>query len=300
MMVTNPLHDEIELTLDEWTKNRLDYTDEKLVNEKLNIFYNSYNSFLCFQHGCFVPAWTRYHLLLDVVVPNDRRVIYCDTDSAKTIDHELCQPSIDKYNAWAVGIRQARLAELGYTIDFPDLGVFDWETKDGAYWGFLTWGAKKYLIQNRYGMFQITVAGLSKKSGDYIRYWSDFQPGTIFAPDVSGRTISKYCTNGANWGGAWFSAECSDADGILSGFLEVQDGGGCRIEDTTYRLSVSESYEILLSSQGDGLDEWREQNSDLLITKDKRLHVARPEIETETIDFEIIKDKRNLYKVNFR
>lgn len=300
MMVTSPLHDEIELTLDQWKKERLDYTDLNVVNMELARFYNSYNSFLAYQWGVFVPAWTRYHLWLDIILPNDKNIVYCDTDSAKVVNHAECKPSFDRYNAWAVGIRQARLKQLGYDIDFPDLGVFDWETeKTGPYWGFLTWGAKKYMVQDNYGMYHITVAGLSKKAGRYIRYWSDFQPGTIFAPDVSGRTISRYCSNGVWEYGALFAAECDDSDGLLSGYREVQDGGGCRIEDTTYRLSVSESYEILLAGTGDGLDEWRRQNSDLLISKDNRLHVSRPEVETEEIDFEIIRDKRNLYKVNF-
>lgn len=298
MMVTSPLHDEIELSFEQWTKKRLDYTDTALINEKLNTFYDSYNSFLPYQWGVFVPAWTRYHLWLDVILPNDKRIVYCDTDSAKTVQHDLCQPSFDKYNAWANDIRRRRLRDLDIEKDFPDLGVFDWETESGAYWGFLTWGAKKYLVQDNYGMFHATVAGLSKKAGQYIRYWSDFQPGTIFAPDISGRTISKYCNNGVQWGSTYFAAECSDADGILSGYLEIQDGGGCRIENTTYRLSVSESYEMLLAT--DGLDAWREQNSDLMLTKNERIHVSRPEIEKDTIDFEIIKDKRNLYKVNFR
>ncbi|MBR2017841.1 MAG: hypothetical protein IKA00_11235, partial [Prevotella sp.] len=229
MMVTNPLHDEIVLTLDEWIKNRLDYTDEKLVGKQLEGFYRSRNNFLAYQWGVFVPAYTRYHLWVDIIIPNDRNVLYCDTDSAKVINRTQCLPAIEKYNEWAQLARQKRLADLGYTVDFPDLGYFDHETKDGAWAGFLTWGAKKYLVQDKDGAFHMTVAGLSKKAVKYIKGFEDFRPGTIFGPDVSGRTVSHYITN------------------VADGY----DGGGCWIENTTYRLSVAEAYEILLSVRDD-------------------------------------------------
>lgn len=278
MMVTSMLHDEISLTFEEWKKVRLDYTDEKLIGEKLEAFYKSRNNFLAYQWGVFVPAYTRYHLWVDIIIPNDKNVLYCDTDSAKIINRTQCLPAIERYNAWAKEVRQKRLAELGYHNDFPDLGYFDHETKDGAWAGFLTWGAKKYLVQHQDGSFHMTVAGLSKKAVKYIQGFEDFRPGTIFGPDVSGRTVSHYITN------------------VADGY----DGGGCWIENTTYRLSIAEAYEILLSGRDSkSIDEWRQSNSDLFITKEKRYHVNRPEFEKEDIDFEIIRDKRNLYHVNF-
>ena len=277
MMVTALLHDAIELNDTEWKRVFLDYADKNAINEQLNTYYNSYNSFLPYQVGIFVPNYTRFHLWHDIIIPNDKRVVYCDTDSAKVVDMEKCLPSIAKYNDWARGVRQGRLKMLGYENDFPDLGIFDHETADGAYQGFCTWGAKKYLVKDHTGVFKMTVAGLSKKAVSVISDWTDFIPGTIFGPDVSGRTVSRYVDNPENqWG----------------------DGGGCWIENTTYRLSVSDSFEILLSERdGLTLEEWEEQNSDLYLTKTERYHLARPERENFNIDLDIIKEKRNLYKV---
>lgn len=277
MLVTALLHDAIELEDTEWKRVFLDYSDKDAVNDQLAKYYNSWNSFLAYQWGVFVPAWTRFHLWHDIIIPNDKRVIYCDTDSAKVVDMKKCLPSIAKYNEWAKGVRQERLKMLGYENDFPDLGIFDHETADGAYLGFCTWGAKKYLVKDHTGVFKMTVAGLSKKAVCVISDWSDFIPGTIFGPDVSGRTVSRYVDNPEN---------------------EWNDGGGCWIENTTYRLSVSDSFEILLSERdGITLEEWEERNSDLYLTKTGRYHLARPEREDFDIDLDIIKEKRNLYKV---
>ena len=277
MMVTALLHDTIELDGTEWKRVLLDYNNLPTVQEQLDIFYKSYNSFLSYQVGVFVPNWTRYHLWKDIIIPNDKRVVYCDTDSAKVINKDLCLPSINRYNAWATSVRHSRLTQLGYESDFPDLGIFDYETSSGSYQGFLTWGAKKYLVKDATGKFKMTVAGLSKKAVKYIEDWPDFIPGTIFGADISGRTVSRYINNPEN---------------------QWNDGGGCWIDNTTYRLSVSENFEILLADRdGISLAEWEAQNSDLYITSDHRYHVARPEHEPDLIDFKIIKQKRNLYKV---
>lgn len=277
MMVTSLLHDAIELNDTEWKRVFLDYDNETEVNEQLRKYYGSYNSFLPYQCGVFVPAWTRYHLWNDIIIPNDKNIVYCDTDSAKVVNRLQCLPSIEKYNDWAVNVRQGRLKQLGYSEDFPDLGFFDWETEHETYGGFITWGAKKYLVRDHLGRFSMTVAGLSKKAVRVIRYWSDFVPGTIFGPDVSGRTVSRYIDNPEN---------------------QWNDGGGCWIEETTYRLSVSDNFEILLADRdGLGLEEWEALNSDLYLTDTGRYHVARPETERELINIDIIREKRNLYKV---
>lgn len=277
MFVTSILHDEITLNGTEWTKDYLNYEDKKAVNERLAEYYNSWNSFLPYQAGVFVPAWTRYHLW-DFILKQDKNILYCDTDSAKVLNLEACREDVKHYNEWAEGIRKARLTQLGIDKDYPDLGIFDHETAKGSYKGFLTWGAKKYLILTHDNQYKMTVAGLSKKAVAYIEGFSDFQPGTIFGPDVSGRTISRFIDNPDN---PW------------------NDGGGCMIEDTTYRLSVSKAFEILLSGRdGVPLEEWQARNSDLYITTDKRIHVARPEVENDELDIEVIREKRNLYKVN--
>lgn len=277
MSVTSPLHDEIFIDGVDWEKKRIDYNNKEIVNEKLNEFYESWNSFLPYQWGVFVPAWTRFHLWNDIIIPNDKRIVYCDTDSAKVIDMDECLPSINKYNKWVSDVKKERFSSLGIEKEYPDLGYFDHETDTkhgGAYVGFKTLGAKKYLIQKADGKFYMTVSGLSKKAVEYINSFDDFRPGTIFDAGVSGRTVSHCITNQ----------------------VETYDNGGCWIENTTYRISYSDSYETLLSER-DGItkDEFRTDNSDLLITKNGRYSMQKILEGEEKINIGVIRDKRNLY-----
>lgn len=277
MMVTSIIHDDITIDGVDWKKDYVDYDDREVVQKRLDQFYMNRNNFLSYQWGVFVPAWTRFHLWHDIIIPNDRRIVYCDTDSAKMIDRESCLPAIFKYNKWAEDIRKKRLADLGYTEDFPDLGVFDWETEKTGAVRFITHGAKKYLTQDKTGKFHLTVAGLSKKAVQYIQSFDDFRPGTIFSENVSGRTTSHFLTNQ----------------------VATYDNGGCWIESVTYRLSLSRDYERLLAER-DGLtiEEIQQTYSDLYIDTDRRLHMGKIEaLEDETVDLKVIRDKRNLFMV---
>lgn len=279
MAVTSPIHDEIVLDGLEWDKIRVDFTSADAIGEKLEEFYKNRNNFLPYQWGIFVPAYTRYHLWNDFILqqapdgtyPCDHYSAYFDTDSAKVINREACQFAIDKYNTWANQARKDRLAALGIETDFPDLGVFDWETSGGAWDGFKTLGAKKYCVQIG-DKFFTTVSGLSKSAARYIRSFDDFSPGTLFDEDVSGRTASHCITN---------EVDC------------YGDGGGCWIENVTYKLGISNDYDLHLN-YGD-----RFPYSRLTIHKDGyEIRETEDVYDDNYIDLKIIRDKRNIYGVN--
>ncbi len=270
MMVTNPIRDVVELDGVEWKKERINYSDVETMEGLLDEFYKSYNSFLPYQWGVFVPAWTRYHLWMDFIIKNDRRVLYCDTDSAKVIDCAECMPYVEKYNKWVRETMEKRLADLGITESFPDLGIFDHETADGAWRGFKTLGAKKYMVEDADGKFHTTVAGMSKAAVKYIEGFDDFTPGVTFAADISGRTISRCIDNPVDCFG---------------------DGGGCWIEETTYQLSISDDY--VIHANYPEKYTW----SDLVISGSGRSHSGDFHRQ-ERINIKLIKDKRNIYGVD--
>ena len=161
----------------------------------------------------------------DIVSKIDRNVLYCDTDSAKVINREECLDVVNGYNDYAKYKVELAIKRYGLEYTLPDLGVFDWETrKKGSWLKFKTFGAKKYIYQERDGKLYMTVSGLSKKAVNYLTSIEDFEVFTTFDADVSGRTISHPTTNA----------------------IETYDNGGTWIEDTTYTLSISPEYGALI------------------------------------------------------
>lgn len=223
MFVQDPIHDVIELSNTEWTVKHTSITDKTEISEQLDRFYKSYRSFLPYQIGIFIPAYTRYHLLYDIVSKIDRNVLYCDTDSAKIINREECIEVINEYNKFVK--YKIENCKKRYEIDFdlPDLGRFDWETEKEPWKAFKTYGAKKYIYENSAGL-HMTVAGLSKKAVKYLKKIDDFKIFTTFECGVSGRTIAHPTTNN----------------------IKTYDNGATWIEDTTYTLSISPEYAALI------------------------------------------------------
>lgn len=279
MAVTNPLHDEVSFNTDKckWSVSLLDYSDRAAVSEALDQFYSSRKSFLPYQVGVFVPAWTRYHLWMDFILRdgNDSRTVYCDTDSAKVVEKVACLSSIDAYNRWAASVRSERLKSLGLDPElYPDLGRFDCETaKTGAYREFRTLGAKKYAYLED-GKIHSTVSGLSKSASAALRSMDDFVPGVVFGPGVSGRTVTVPVTNTDNpWG----------------------DGGGLWLRDTSYTLGVGADYEdyagihdrrpVLIERDGDGY---------------RYTQLDDPDIGTARPDIDVIMRKRSMYGVTWK
>ena len=223
MFVQDPIHDVVELSGTKWTIKRTAITDKDEISEQLDSFYKSFRSFLPYQIGIFVPAYTRYHLLYDIVSKIDRNVLYCDTDSAKVINREDCMQVISEYNAYAKYKIEKCIERYNLPYKLPDLGQFDWETEKEQWKKFKTYGAKKYIYEDSAGL-HMTVAGLSKKAVKYLKKIEDFEIFTTFDCGVSGRTIAHPTTN----------------------VVDTFDNGATWIEDTTYTLSISPEYGALI------------------------------------------------------
>lgn len=153
----------IDNPLIRWDNNKKEYYPEKeSLDDKLNKFYKSYNSFLSYQHGIFITSFARMRLREMLwTVGND--VIYCDTDSIKGVgEHD------GEFEAKNKELR-ALAEECGAYADNKKgerfyLGVWENETKNGRYEEFKTLGAKKYVY--RHGdKINSTIAGVNKKAG---------------------------------------------------------------------------------------------------------------------------------------
>lgn len=145
------------------------------------------------QWGIYVSAHGRNQLLKTVYqieqkVPNS--VIYCDTDSIKTIYDEKIKLVIDEYNK-SIGdlIKREKLINNA----FNDIGMFELEYGKPVE-RFKAIGAKRYIYQID-GKYEITIAGLPKDVlpkivDDPFKYFD--MDGFIIPLDMSEKLTTAY------------------------------------------------------------------------------------------------------------
>lgn len=222
MMFTNPVHESWELTDNmEWEKVVPD------IEEALNKYFNSRNSFLPPQWGCYVTAYAREQLQ-EIIDITGRDTVYNDTDSNKCLGDYTKEVSKlnEKYQRQAEKVGAYATRPDG-TIDY--MGVFDHEK---SYDRFRSWGAKKYAYEIDGGL-HITVAGLNKEKGaDYLKTHGgleSFSPPFLFPRGDSGRTVSYW----------------NDEPGpyyINVNGCRMLTGSNVGIVETTYQLGVTEEF----------------------------------------------------------
>lgn len=160
------------------------------IDDALEHYYKSRNSFLSYQHGVWVTANARLRLRRGLwLVGRDN--VYDDTDSIKCRgDHRA---DFDRLNE-----ENKRIAlECGAYAEAPDgsvkiLGSWEEETPPEGYEEFRTLGAKKYIVRTG-GHYYSTIAGVSKKAGE--KFFNEhgiesFEIGTVI--ERSGHLVAYY------------------------------------------------------------------------------------------------------------
>lgn len=234
MMCTNPVHDVIYIDdAGEWHHDKGDIEDE------LNRYYRSRNSFLSPAWGVWVTAHARAWLQKAIDITGDC-TCYVDTDSDKF--QAMNENVFDDLNREAMELSKKAGA---YATD-PDgnihyMGVFETEK---PYERFRTWGAKKYVYEqkNKKGKYElhITIAGVNKTVGaEYlakhggldafnIHYKNGKREGFYFPPGHSGRTT------------AWHND-----DGIHTIYIDKESiltAANTGILETGYKLGITDSF----------------------------------------------------------
>lgn len=192
MMVTDITSDEIIFEGGKWKTEAHpeELTPEEFIQEKLDNYYDSWNSFLSYQHGVYITANARARLQRMInIVGSD--VLYCDTDSIKCVgDHKK---DFDRENDKIRNMIKNSDIPPEVTIDGKIFTMGTWEY-EGTYRSFRSWGSKKYCVEQENGKIETTVAGLGKKEG--AKYFSDhggidgFRPGAVVHD--SGRLTAWY------------------------------------------------------------------------------------------------------------
>lgn len=179
MCYTDPVRAVVEILSDgSWS------VSSPNIEESLEKFYKSRNSFLVYAHGVWTTARAREHLqkLLDITGDN---TIYCDTDSSKAIIDDDIRKKIEAENEKIAAECEDRGAYIDYEGRRYYLGQYE---HDGSYRDFKTLGAKKYAYTDGSG-FHITISGVQKKLGALeMRDIDNFRPGFIFR-DAGGKTL---------------------------------------------------------------------------------------------------------------
>lgn len=185
------------------------------------------NAFLNYAWGVWCTAWARLRLEQMIIIAGPENFLYCDTDSCKYIDRGQ---SWDDYNLHR---RADSIANGAYAEDSKGIthymGVAE---PDGEYSRFITLGSKRYAYDDMDGVLHITVSGVSKKAGaKELQKLENFREGFIFYHP--GKTEASYND---------FPIHTQ----IIREGKAIELVSYVIIKETTYNLSISESYANLL------------------------------------------------------
>ena len=168
MSATDPIHQEILYNGGEYTRS--DY--ETMTPEEIEKALKS--AAFPYQWGCYTTAYAREQLQRAIKLAGSK-IVYCDTDSIKTVgdvDIEVLNTEL-----------RARAEKVGAYADDMNgkrhyIGVFE---PDGHYQQFITQGAKRYAYIKDNGRMGVTVAGVSTKLNEK----------TVYIDPISGEKYHK-------------------------------------------------------------------------------------------------------------
>lgn len=227
MSATDPVHQEIEYLDGEYKVSSYeDFTQDELLKLLKNAAFP-------YQWGVYTTALARKQLQDAIRLCGDR-IVYCDTDSVKTLGNIPIQKLNDK-------LLKLAIQNKAYADDMNGkrhyIGLFE---SDGHYDRFITQGAKRYAYESD-GQMGITVAGVSKKINEKtgvsfaveeLKTLDRFRVGMVWRK--AGGTISVY----------------NDNDDIM--YTDPATGNQIRIRKnvaivpSTYVMSYSKDYRLLL------------------------------------------------------
>ena len=263
MTVTSVIKDNVKFENNIWTEEEMtnEEIEEKLKSEKKK-------AFLSFSYGCWVTAYARYNLLINIMKLDDY-MIYSDTDSLKLMEgydknilynyNKRVEERI-KYVSDKLKIDINKYAPKDKKGVPHMLGLFELEKEDyqkNSYKSFITQGAKKYAVVEEVkdketgeikDKIKITVAGVPKSGAKGLKSLEDFQDGLIFKYEDTNKSILFYCDEQT-------PVELEDYIGLK---LEVKDRSGCCLCPNTYTLGKALDYAHLLSDESSKRNYYKE------------------------------------------
>lgn len=172
MMYTDPIRTIITLEEDgNWKE------ENPNVEEALEKFYKSRNSFLYYAWGIWTTCHARFHLNRLVDCTGQDTTIYCDTDSSYGIDTVDVKNLVEIENRKIICEAEECMAYCDYDGVRYYMGVYE---DQGFYERFKTLGAKKYVYEKK-GEIHVTISGVNKDKGSAeLGRIENFIPGFTF------------------------------------------------------------------------------------------------------------------------
>ena len=276
MTVQDPIKDMVTYDENGWLNHKSDDFSESILQKKIDEYNNSKSRFLYYMWGIQISSYSRRELWKGILECTDD-YIYSDTDSIKVSNADKHKQFINEYNNEIVGKINACLdhyhldRELACPVDIKgnehQLGV--WDPNDGFYSYFKTLGAKRYIdISKDNNVFEITVAGLSKKLGTkymldqcHIKYKEIPEGYQIIADKKQIKRLFNYFGSGlyvpAEKTGKLAHYYVDHYEGFdvadYKGNVEhITNGGGCLLQATDFTLSISQRFADFLNNLIDG------------------------------------------------
>lgn len=227
MSATDPVHQEIEYTDGKYKVSSYeDFTQDELLKLLKNAAFP-------YQWGVYTTALARKQLQDAIKLCGDQ-IVYCDTDSVKTLGNVPIHKLNDK-------LLKLAIQNKAYADDMNGkrhyIGLFE---SDGHYDRFITQGAKRYAYETD-GHMGITVAGVSKKINE--------KTGISFAVEEL-KSLDRFRV-GMTWRKAGGTISVyNDDDDIM--YTDPASGNQIRITKnvaiipSTYVMSYSKDYRLLL------------------------------------------------------
>ncbi len=256
--VTKIVSDDISYSESGWGKTPL---NEEGFKQKIWAT-DEEKTFLAYQQGVWVTSWAK-HNLFKILLQIDKgwrslnkaKVLYGDTDSL-FIQADFDMGIVERYNEEVKRLEEGVAARLGFDPELytpktkkgveKRLGVFTPEDDCGWYGKFL--GAKRYVTWDGEDEIECTIAGLPKQcgvdkikkefaSGKYKTPLDVFTNGLKWSTTESGKKTRYYLDNQE-------PTKWIDDDGNI---FYCTDQFGAALVPTTFDLSLSSEYEMLLS-----------------------------------------------------
>ena len=226
MMAQDPVKENIIWTGSEFVVSEDD--PEQILKK------NTRNAFLNYAWGVWCTAWARYRLEQGIIIAGPQDFIYCDTDSVKYVDHGQSWETFNEQARKASEASGACAYDSNQNLHY--MGVYE---PDDEYLRFSTLGSKRYAYEDMIGDLHITISGVSKKAAAELGELENFREGfTFYHP---GKTEADY-------------VDFPESDQLIIKDKLIEITSYVIIRETTYNLSISESYKNLLRLIENGHD----------------------------------------------